>query len=177
MVFEMKIQKSDFVFKECGPEYIDEIMHIQDVAFENMDNTATLRKNSREMLLSCLSEPHYTLGAFVGDELAAFIVLYVAGNSNENLGRDAGIPEESLDTVANVKLVIVLPKYRGNGLQRMLTEKLESVAKTRGFKTLCCTVSPENTPSIRNFEACGYKFYQTKEKYDGLLRNIYYKEI
>ena len=173
----MKIPKSDFVFKECGPEYIDEILNIQDIAFENIDDTAMLRKNSREMLLSCLSEPHYTLGAFVGDELAAFIVLYVAGDSPENLGRDAGISEENLATVANVKLVIVLPKYRGNGLQRILTEKLEDVAKTRGFKTLCCTVSPENIPSIRNFEARGYRLYQTKEKYDGLLRNIYYKEI
>lgn len=173
----MKIPISDFTFRECGPEYIDEILHIQDAAFENMDDTEILRKNSREMLLTCLSEPHYTLGAFVGDELAAFIVLYVPGHSAENLGRDAGISEEMLDTVANVKLVIVLPKYRGNSLQKILTGKLEEAARTRGFKTLCCTVSPKNILSMRNFEACGYKLYQTKEKYDGLLRNIYYKEI
>ncbi len=173
----MKFSKSDFVFKECGPKCIDNILHIQDVAFENIDNESILRKNSEEMLLECLSEPHYTLGAYMGDELAAFVILYVPGDSDENLGRDAGVPEEELHTVANVKLVIVLPKYRGNGLQRMLTERLEEVAKERGFKTLCCTVSPENIPSIRNFEACGYKFYQTKEKYDGLLRNIYYKKI
>ena len=175
---KMKYDKSEFVFSQCKAGCIDEICDIQEETFETLsDNTDVLRRNSREMLLECLCEPHYTIGAYHNGKLAGFAVLYVPGTGKENIGKDIGIAESELNTVANIKLVIVRPEYRGNGLQKKLTEKLENEAKNKGYKVLCLTVSPDNIFSRRNVESSGYVFHSQKLKYDNLLRNIYYKYI
>ncbi len=166
-----------FEFKQCTEKDLDRIMEIQEEAFSVIENEEILRRNSREMLLSCLNYPHYTLGAYDGDKLVAFEVLYAGEFTDENIGYDIGIEGEALLSVANVKLVIVSPEYRGNGLQRQLTEKVEEEAKRRGYKILCATVSPYNEFSVRNFEKAGYEMETEKVKYGGLLRRVYSKMI
>ena len=174
----MKYERSEFSYSVCSPECIDEICKIQNEAFDVMQgNTDILRRNSREMLLECLKEPHYTIGAYHNGKLIGFAVLYVPDAGKENLGKDIGLDDKDLDKVANIKLVIVRPDYRGNGLQKILTDKLEDEAKRKGFKVLCVTVSPDNIFSRRNIEESGYIFHSQKLKYDNLLRNIYYKNI
>ena len=167
----------DFEFKKCTENDIDRILEIQDEAFSLINDREILRRNSKEMLLSCLKYPHYTLGAFYEGKLVAFAILYSGEFTEENLGYDLGLEGEALMTVANVKLVIVSPEYRGNGLQVKLTEKLETEAKIRGFRILAATISPVNKYSIKNFEKSGYEFTLEKVKYDGLLRHIYTKTI
>ena len=76
-----------------------------------------------------------------------------------------------------MKLIIVSPEYRGNGLQGKLMARLEAVAVEKGKKLICATVSPLNSFSCNNFIKSGYAFHSTKEKYGGLLRSIYVKRI
>jgi len=169
--------KTDFELKRCGEDAINDVLRIQEEAFEALDRPELLRRNTREMLESCLREPHYTIGAYCGGVLAGFAMLYDAGNSEENLGRDIGIPEEELDDVINLKLIIVSPKYRGNGLQRRMTAELEKIAVERKKKYICATVSPDNSFSRNNIEGMGYVLHSQKTKYGGVKRNLYYKEI
>ncbi len=171
----MKYPESTFEFKKCNPLDLDSILAIQEKAFKNLDNPDLLRRNTPEMLLSCLSEPHYTLGVYVQGKLAAFGILYDALTTEENIGYDIGICKNQLTEVINFKLVIVLPEYRGNGLQKKIINILCNIAKENGKKIMCATVSPENSHSIRNFESCGFMFHSAKIKYSGLKRNIYYK--
>ncbi len=173
----MKLAANEFEFIRCDEDSLEEICAIQEEAFRTLDNPELLRRNSKEVLHACLMEPHTTLGAYYGGRMAAFAVLYVAKDSTENLGRDIGVTEEELSTVANVKLVIVRKEFRGNGLQKLLTQRLEEFARDQGIQTLCATVSPANDYSIRNFEALGYRFYACKTKYGNLKRNIYVKSI
>ena len=80
----LKIPVKEFVFSQCDISHIDEILKIQDEVFEELgDESNILRKNSKEMLLNCLSKPHYTLGAFYNQQLIGFAILYVPGDSNE----------------------------------------------------------------------------------------------
>lgn len=173
----MSLKNIEFQFKKCTEEDIERICELQEIAFLHLDNTDLLRRNSREMLENCLREPHYTIGAFHEDVLAAFCILYDGENTSENIGKDIGIADSELRLVANIKLVIVLPQYRGNGLQQKLISFLEKVAVEKGKKILCATVSPDNTVSIKNFEAVGFEFHSSKVKYGGLRRNIYLKSI
>lgn len=173
----MKYTDNEFEFKKCEMKDLDAICKIQEIAFENLENTNLLRRNTKEMLEKCLNDPHYTLGAFHNGNLVAFAILYDGQKTVENIGLDIGIDGDELNAVANVKLVIVLPNYRGNGLQNKLVFQLEQIAKFKGKKLLCATVSPENIYSIKNFEKLGYKVNTQKEKYNGLVRNIYCKEI
>lgn len=173
----LKYSNIDFNFKKCTIENIDEICEIQEIAFQNLTDTNLLRRNTREVLQTCLFDPHYTLGVFHKDKLIAFAVLYDGQNTIENIGRDIGIAEENLNFVVNFKLVIVLPDYRGNGLQQELIHKLEAIAKANNKRIMCATISPFNTYSIKNFERSGFKFHSKKTKYGNLERCIYYKNL
>lgn len=173
----MKIPKNEFEFKKCCSVNLDEICQIQEEAFEAMDDTSLLRKNSRESLQICLDEPHYTLGAFHNGILAGFAVLFDPKLTSENIALDAGFSEEVAVSTVNFKLVIVRPSYRGNGLQTEFIEQLEILAKEKDFKKIFATVSPKNEYSKNNFLKNGYVFHSQKVKYNGLIRNIYYKDI
>ena len=159
------------------PEDIDSLLSLQEDAFASLAHPDMLRRNSREMLLGCLSEPHYAVGAFDGDKLAAAGILYHGGHSDENLARLAGVPEDELDRCDNIKLVIVHSAHRGEGLGRRIIALLEREASRRGSVMLCATVSPRNAPSLANFERLGYKKHGTYEKYGGLERLLLYKNL
>ena len=166
-----------FTFRPCGPVELETILSIQEEAFALLEDDRWLRRNSREMLDSCLREPHVTIGVYCGDEMAAFGVLYLAGESEENLGRKMGLTGDDILSTANFKLVIVRPAYRGNGLQRALTVRLEQLAAQMGYKRICSSVSPYNRFSADNFVSMGYKLGGQAVLYGSLERNIYYKEL
>lgn len=58
----------------------------------------------------------------------------------------------------------ILSCYRGREIGEKLLEKLETVAKEYGCKTIELTVDPENIPSQKFFEKNGYKNVSYKEK-------------
>lgn len=173
----MKLSKDAFEFKKCTLKDLDEICLIQEEAFKAMADESLLRRNSRETLQKCLNEPHYTLGAFHGNTLAGFAILFNPMLTDENIALDAGFPENEAKNTVNFKLVIVRPDYRGNGLQAEFIKRLERLAEEKGFNKIFATVSPNNEYSKNNFLNNGYIFHSQKEKYGGLLRNIYYKSI
>ena len=172
----MKLDSKKFDFRLCDEKNFDEILRIQDEAFEILENKDILRKNTDEMLLACLNPPHITVGAWCGKVLAGFAVLYFP-EKNEELAPYLKDVDISGKQAANYKLCIVREKYRGNSLQFRLGKKLEEYAKERGIDLLCATVSPDNPYSIKNMEKLGFVYNCTTEKYGGLKRNIYYKFI
>lgn len=173
----LKYSDNAFEFRKCTLQDLDPICEIQEIAFANLDNDEILRRNSREMLADCLDEPHYTMGVFHKNVLIAFAVLFDGGDGSENIGKDMGISGDELNSVINFKLVIVLPEYRGNNLQQKLISRLEKIAKEKNKRIICATVSPLNTHSGQNFKKAGFKFHSNKTKYNGLNRDIYYKNL
>ncbi|MBE6701573.1 MAG: GNAT family N-acetyltransferase [Ruminococcaceae bacterium] len=171
----MKLSDSEIIFTKCGPKHICDILSLQEKAFEHLEDASLLRRNSKEMLEDCLCEPHYTIGAFYQDKMIGFAIIYDGGNSEENLGRDLGIDNSKLKEVINMKLVIVDPEFRGNGLQRKMTSRLEDIARSRGKKIICATVSENNNYSFNNLLALGYEHKTTKIKYGNLKRRVYCK--
>lgn len=171
-----------FTFRPIDGSYIDVVMDIQQSAFAVMDNHEILRANTRDMLTDCLDN-HYSIGAFVPDEdgrekMVAFGILYFPGSTDENLAQYLYDDIEDYDVYANMKLIIVHPQYRGQGLQRTLTEVLEYEARRRGIQELFCTVSPLNSHSYNNMIASGYEFIKLVEgKYNGASRNVYHKKL
>lgn len=167
----------EFIFRRCGAEQLDTICGIQEETFALLEDERLLRRNSREALAACLEEPHVTIGVFCGDEMAAFGILYRAGNNPDNLGSLLGLGGEALERTAAVKLTIVRPAYRGHGLQRRLIETLEREAEQLGLERLCATASPANIHSLRNFTAAGYDRCGRVTVYGGLERELFYKKL
>ncbi len=110
-------------------------------------------------------------GTFAGCLIVGF-----PGISEENLGCDIGLPEEELLAVAHMESAVVRSKFRGQHLQRRLLQYAEASLDKRKYYHLLATISPENPASYKSVEACGYRCVLTKEKYNGLLRRIYYKD-
>lgn len=111
-----------------------------------------------------------------GKKAGVFMVTY-PGKSEENLGRDIGLPEEDLEKVAHMDSAVVLPAYRGNRLQYRLMQTAEEELIRCGYQYLCCTIHPENSYSRNNALRQGYELLVTKEKYGGFRRDILMKRI
>ena len=172
----MKKDMDKFVFKDCTEDDFYSILDIQDEAFENLTDYELLRKNTPEMLRSCLKEPHVTLGVWYENELAAFSVLYYPDTDEENLLMNLDGVDCADMKSANYKLCIVRKDFWGNSLQYEMAERLLERAKESGVQVVCATASPRNEHSIRNIEKLGFTYNKTLEKY-GYSRNLYYKFI
>ena len=124
-----------------------------------------------------IQQEGFILIAEAEGKAAAYLLARLPGEAPDNLGRDADLPEEELGRVAHMESVVVLPEYRGRGLQKRLLAAGEEEAGRRGFRWAMATVSPENPPSLRSFLACGYREAARKEKYGGVLRCVMIKEL
>lgn len=170
------IDIGELAIRTLSNDDLDEIMQIQEEAFSVMENSATLRRNTKETFAVCFKQPSIAYGVMYKGEMIAFGMLYCAGKDAENLAYSLDNTDEyELDRVANVKVIIVRPQYRGNGLQRYLISLLEKHAVDNGYKTLLCTVSPENAYSMNNFIQSGYEPVKTLNKYGGLARVLLIK--
>lgn len=163
----------NLLIRKCKQSDLEALLHLQEMVYEALPDKSQLRLNTREMLAGCLQAPHTCLGTFDGKELVAIAILYVPNDETEDIAHCINITQRA----ANLKLVLVDPRFRGLGLQQKLMNMLEQEAVGQHFEVLCCTCSPDNRFSISNVESCGYMFAATQEKYGGLKRNIYYKHL
>lgn len=163
----------EFAIGPCGPDRLDALLDIQEETFAALEDERLLRRNTPEMLESCLLPPHVTLGAWHGNALAAFSILYFPEGQEDLSLSLAGVERTGL-RAANYKLCIVRPAFRGSGLQYRLGLALEWYAKEARVGLLCATVSPRNSHSMENIRKMGYTYNRTLTKY-GLERALYYK--
>ncbi len=111
-----------------------------------------------------------------GAVAGVFLVTF-PGLSDENLGRDAGLPEEELPKVAHMDSAAVLPRYRGNALQFRLMQAAEADLRAAGFRYLMGTVHPDNVYSMNNVLKQGYRVIGEKQKHGGKRRAILFKDL
>ena len=76
-----------------------------------------------------------------------------------------------------MEIAMVRKEYRGQGLQKIMMEKAEQILKKQGFHYLLGTAHPDNAASVNTFLKLGYKQVMTKEKYGGMKRSIFCKEV
>ena len=173
----MKINTKEITFKKLTKEHIGLLLDVQEETFlAHNGDPDFLRRNTYETLEVCFDKNSLVLGAYLNDELIGFGILLDAQDTAENLAKDVEVIQDKL-TSANVKLIIVRPSYRGNGLQKIIINKLQEHAKNCGFSYLCATVSPVNNYSLNNFLGTDFINYKTLNKYGGLSRILLYKKI
>lgn len=173
----MKIDVNELTYRLLSADMIPMLLDIQEETFlAAKGDTDFLRRNTPETLAPCFEGDSRVLGAFLGDTPVAFGILHTAGEGKENLAFDAD-PIERVTDSANVKLIIVRPDYRGNGIQRLLIKNLEEYAVGMGYLWLCATVAPSNRYSLDNFLATGFSEHKLLKKYGGLERVLLIKHI
>lgn len=163
--------------RQLDERSLPEIMALQETALAAIEKKEMLRRNSAEMLGGCLMEPHYAIGAYDGEQLAALAILYdAAGDPDEDLGHLLSREELRSRHCANFKLCIVHPDYRGYGLQQRLGVMIADEARRRGIALLCATVHPDNAASSRSLAKIGYVKDGLREKY-GSVRELYFCDL
>jgi ribosomal protein S18 acetylase RimI-like enzyme len=84
-----------------------------------------------------------TVGAFDGEELVGHAALRPAS---------IGAPNDALE----VKRVIVLPEYRGQGISKRIMAELETIAIERDVSELVLQTGPRQLEAIALYEKLGY---------------------
>ena len=163
-------------FEKLSLDSIPMLLEIQEEAFEVLPSPELLRRNTYETLAVCFNRDSLVLGAYVGEEIAGFGILYAAGRDEENLAYSLDGCENP-ECYANAKLVIVRPRFRGLGIQRLLIDRMVDFAKNKGFWGVCATVSPKNNYSAANLSRCGFEQVKTLVKYGGLTRILWFKSL
>jgi L-amino acid N-acyltransferase YncA len=90
----------------------------------------------------------------------------VAKEDNKILGWAALTPVSGRCVYAGVAevSVYVSDKARGKGLGKQLLQKLIEESEANGIWTLQAGIFPENTPSVKIHEACGFRIFGTRER-------------
>ena len=113
---------------------------------------------------------------FSGKIVGNLLIKY-PGMEEENLGYDLSFDFTQLAKVVHMDSCSVLPEARGNGLEGRLLKYAENLIDPTRYTYLLATVSPDNIPSMKTLTKLGYEVMMTKEKYEGVLRNIMMKKI
>ena len=154
---------------------LDAILELQEKTILGLKDSTVLRKNTPEILTQSLSRDNIALGAFIENDLVA--VGFAVNPLPPETDLRINLQTHSVDKALDLKLIIVKDEYRGNGLQKALTWVLEKIAHVHGYTHFCASVSPNNSYSLNNVLSMGYEYDHQEELYDGLLRNIYVKEL
>jgi hypothetical protein len=183
-IFEGTIKRNNQVEQSFNVQiltmdHLSDILFVQDQIILSLKNKEILQPLSKQEFQYILNGNGLMLGAFVEDTLIAFRALLVPQIDEEHLGLDIGLKVEELQQVIYQEISNVLPEYRGNQLQKTLAILImqELSQQQHEYRYVCCTVSTFNIPSLKDKFVQGMEILALKEKYGGLMRYIFVKDL
>ncbi|WP_241536069.1 hypothetical protein [Indiicoccus explosivorum] len=168
-----------FFMRKLQMEDLNEIERMQQEVIRAADEKNTLQPLTTEEFKFILDGNGLMIGVFADGRLIGFRALLIPPIDEEHLGFDIGLPEEDLSSMLYQEISAVLPVYRGNRLQRQMADAImERIPELqRNFRYIACTVAPMNIPSMKDKFSQGMRIAALKEKYEGLLRYIFVKDL
>jgi hypothetical protein len=175
------IEKAElpFIVRRLSKADLEEILFVQEQVLNKLENKNVLQPLTIEEYQYILGSNGLMIGAFAEGDLIAFRALVVPPVDEEHLGIDIGLSKDELGKVIYQEISNVIFDYRGNGLQKLLANLImnELDREEHDFRYICCTVAPFNFPSLKDKFAQGMMIAALKEKYGGLLRYIFVKDL
>ena len=169
----------NFIIREGSVNDINEIINAIKYLHDIIENKEwyAIGLADYDKILVKLNDEAIIVKALYNGDLAGFIIAERHINPNGELARE--IPKDELSSSIEMDNAGVLPKYRGNHLQKSLILKAESIMKERdaSIKYSYATVHPDNLASLKTLEKTGYKKYKEKLMYGGKIRYIMRKEL
>lgn len=160
--------------------YLNELSVFQQTTYQKMTNKKLYAPIPDEMIRAVLGDKGLTLGLIIRDKLYGFVCFYFPGDDAENLGKDAGLPDQELEHVVHWERCLIAPEFRGNNLQFRLGELLvqATTALNKNYRYMCATVAPNNYPSLHQlFEQQKMVAVALKKKYGDLWRFVFFQDI
>lgn len=160
-------------------EYVDELLQVQNVIVETMPRKDLYYPETRENYYRWLSnqENGFGLGAFTGNKMVGYFVLYYPGDHDENLGLEIDINSQELNQVARWGLIAVESKYRQSGIVREMVNQGIEILQKRQRRHFCGTVSPHNYSSLKMVFGYGFTIKKIVDKFGNLTRCIVHRDM
>lgn len=173
----LRMKGQEFIFRVAEAKDAKKIHNLMVEVYEQLENKSLYVCDDLAFVKRHISHEGFTVVACTKeDKIVGSLILRIP-DAEDNLGKDIGFSEEECQRVIHVESEVVAPLYRGNALQRRMLQIAETMIDRVKYSYLMATVSPDNPASYKTLESLGYELIVTKEKYDGLMRRIYRKEL
>lgn len=166
---------------------IDKIENLMQETYQNMENKDLFVPDDRAFIERHISKEGFILLAKstegmeikmeIKNQLAAFLIVRFPGEAPDNLGQSLHLSADQLRKVAHMESAVVAPAYRGHHLQQRLLQEAEQILSSMNIIYLMCTIDPNNSHSLNNAKAAGYKIVETVPKYGNRIRTIMCKQV
>jgi GNAT superfamily N-acetyltransferase len=156
---------------------LDELHALHARVVEGVPHPHMFRADSRDFMARQLDRRGRTVGVLADGRLVAYAAISFPDDDPDNLGRDLEVTRDRLHTVADYDGSAVDPAFRGNGLQRTMSEVRNAWALAQGRHHILGTVSPLNPVSLHTFLSLGFLIRGLKPKYGGALRYIIHRDL
>lgn len=152
------------------------IQALQQEVCDALEDPNILQPLSEEELKHILQGSGVMLGVFVDEQLVAFrALLKPKADEEEHLGQDVGAVD--LSRVLYQEISNVHPRFRGQGLQKLMAGWIMEEVNVTHIDWVCATVMPYNIASLKDKFAQGMYVYALKFKYGGKLRYVFGKNL
>ncbi len=179
-ITRLDIRETGYAMTTLEEEHLEEIMALQNIIVQHLHRSDILHSFSKAFMKEHLSERGIILGVFADGRLIAFRNVYFPDPRDKewNMGFDIHLPEDELSQVANLQMVCVHPRFRGNGLAvKMNRAALKMISHTGRYNHVFASVSPHNPWNIKILLNSGFHIRRLKQKYQGKLRYIVYRNL
>ena len=162
----------------CTSKDVKDIYDIQNIVIENFKTEEKgyflpFKEESYLRIVNDSINDGEIYGAFLDDKMVAWIFLSVSNRMKEIKNYIPDIKGKCAD----IDGVIVLPEYRGNGLQKVLVNYLEDRAKEKGITNIVAEVTFGNEHSLNNLKDLGYEIKTWYQKDENIKRHILLKRL
>ena len=173
-----QFSKEKLKIRKCNSNDVDDIYNIQNIVIDNFkeEEKGYFLPFKKETYLRILNNPindGEIYGAFIDNKMIAWIFLSVSSRMKELKQMIPNIK----GNCADIDGVIVLPEYRGYGLQKTLVKYLEGRAKEKGISNIIAEVTFGNIYSLRNLKDLGYEEQTWYKKDENIKRYILLKKL
>jgi ribosomal protein S18 acetylase RimI-like enzyme len=165
----------DFKIRLAQKEDVTQIYNVIGIVESAITDKNLFVADDLESINQHISNKGFTLLAEYDNSIIAFLIVRIPREEKDNLGLDIGLEYDVLLKIAHMESVVVLPQYRGKGLQSKLLHEAERLLLCKGYTHFLATVYPDNNFSLNNFINLGYKVMKTTVKYGGKKRHILLK--
>ena len=172
------INLNELVIRICNSDDVKDIYDIQKIVINSFkeNEKGYFLPFTEEWYLRIVNNPlkdGEIYGAFYKNKMIAWIFLSVSTRMEQI---KSFIPDIN-GKCADIDGVIVLPEYRGNGLQKILVNYLEKKAQEKGINKVVAEVTFENHYSLKNLQDLGYEIKTWYQKDENIKRHILLKKI
>lgn len=173
-LFEGTIGSETFEVYTLKDEHIEDILELQQKAYDVLDDKKKLEPLTNEEFEVILGGKGLLIGAFTKGQLIAIRALYIPDINENHLGYFLGLTkDEELKRVLYQEISIVHPDFRGFGMQKQLGQVIMKEVATSQYDYVCATVMPYNIPSLKDKFSQGFRIVSLTYLYEGKLRYVF----